>query len=127
VPALAITCSVSPQSVNFGNYDPLSPSVSDGVGNIGISCDGVTSFTIAFSSGIGSYTARLMTSAASQMQYNLYTDATRLTIWGDGTGATATISASATGGDFAVYGRIPASQNLPVDTYTDTIIVTVTY
>jgi len=126
-PARAAVCSVSPQSVNFGNYDPLSASPLDGVGNVNVSCDAPTSFSISLGTGAGSYASRVMTSGASQMIYNLYTDAGRLLIWGDGSASTSTVSANSTGGDFTVYGRIPASQNLPASSYTDVIVVTITY
>lgn len=126
-PAAAVVCSVSPQSVSFGTYDPLSPSALDGVGNIAVSCDAATSFTISLGTGAGSYSGRVMTSGANQLGYNLYTDITRLTVWGDGTGSTSTVSTISTGGDFAVYGRMPAGQNVPAGSYADTIVVTVTY
>jgi len=126
-PANAATCSVSPQSVSFGNYDPLGPAPLEGVGNINVSCDAVTSFTVSISAGTGSYSARLMTGIADQMNYNLYTDATHLMIWGDGTGSSNTVSATAAGSNLTVYGRIPARQNVAAGIYADTIIVTVTY
>lgn len=126
-PAHAVVCSVSPQSVSFGNYDPLNPAALDGVGNINVSCDASTSFTISLSAGSGTYTSRKMMSGTEPMAYNLYTDASRLLIWGDGTGSTSTVSTTAASGDYTVYGRIPDRQNIPAGTYTDSITVTVTY
>lgn len=126
-PAAAATCSVSPQGVSFGSYDTLSPAPLDGVGNIGVSCDTVTAFTISLSAGGGSYSERLMTAGAAALPYNLYTDASRLTVWGDGSGGTGIVSMSATAHDFAVHGRIPARQNVVATTYVDTIFVTISY
>lgn len=125
--AAAAVCTVSPQGVNFGTYDRLSASPLDGVGNINVSCDAVTSFSIALGAGGGSYASRSMTSGVDRMSYNLYTGAARLVVWGDGTGNTDTVSATSTGGDFTVYGQVPAGQNLPASSYADMIVVTVTY
>ncbi|MBB3047521.1 spore coat protein U-like protein [Litorivivens lipolytica] len=72
-----------------------------------------------------------MSSGANSLNYNLYTDPTYLTVWGDGNGGTATVP-GAIGVlllpiDHVVYGRIPAGQNSAAGNYSDTISVTVTY
>jgi spore coat protein U-like protein len=81
----------------------------------------------------GSITQRLLANSGDTLQYNLYTDTSRQTLWGDGTTGSTT---SGTGAGYAttqtltVYGRLPdnsTNQNAPVGTYTDTITVTVTY
>lgn len=126
-PAHAAICSASPQSVAFGSYDSLSSSPLDGVGTISINCDSVAGFTISLSAGAGTYSARKMSSGVDELTYNLYTDASRVFVWGDGSGSTSTVSATAASGNYAVYGRIPARQNLPAGSFSDTITVTVTY
>jgi spore coat protein U-like protein len=68
-----------------------------------------------------------MTKGSSTLRYNLYTSATHATIWGDGTGETAPRGGNLLGGNFTVYGRIPARQNVLVGTYSDMITVTVDY
>lgn len=123
--ASALTCSLSAPGVAFGGYDPLNGADREGTGNINVSCDGVVTYSIALSTGAGSYSARSMSNGVSQMQYNLYTDTLRSNVWGDGSGGTSTVSG--TGGDHAVYGLIPGGQNVTVGTYTDTVTVTVTY
>lgn len=125
-PASAATCSVSSPGLAFGSYDALASSSLDGVGNINVSCDVSASFTIALSAGSGSFEQRLMTAGASQLGYNLYTDASRTTVWGDGiTGNT--VSATGDAVTVSVYGRIPARQNVPAGVYADSITVTVSY
>lgn len=126
-PAWAVICSVTPQGVAFGAYDTLGASPTDGTGNVNVSCDASTSFTVSLSAGSGSYTQRLMTGGANQLGYNLYTDASRTTVWGDGLGSTSNVSATGTNVDLPAYGRIPAQQNVPANTYGDTITVTVSY
>jgi spore coat protein U-like protein len=76
----------------------------------------------------------LMASGANTLQYNLYTTAALTTVWGDGTGATATQAGTgagmATASTFKVYGQLPdsaANQAAVPASYADTITVTVTY
>lgn len=126
-PAEAASCSASTVGVNFVTYDPFDPNPLDSVGNINVSCDSTASFTISLSPGAGSYAARSMANGAHGMEYNLYSDPSRLMVWGDGSSNSVTVSATVTAGDFAVYGRVPARQNLPVGTYSDSVVVTITY
>lgn len=125
--AAAATCSVSSPGVAFGGYDPLASAPTDGVGNIAVSCDGVASYTIALGPGGGDFTSRAMTNGSSALQYNLYTSPLRTTVWGDGSGNTSTVSDTATGGNYAVYGRINERQNVTAGTYSDTLTITITY
>lgn len=122
-------CSVTAQGVNFGNYDPFSRTDLDGAGNIIVKCDVGVAYSIALSSGSGTYAARFMTNGAYALNYNLYTDASRIFTWGDGAGATATVSGS--GGDtisnIPIYGRIARTQSAHTGNYTDAIIVTVAF
>lgn len=126
-PAAAATCSVSPQGVSFGSYDTLSSTALDGVGNINVSCDASVSFTASLSTGgSGTFDPRRMAAGSDQLNYNLYTDATRTVVWGDGIGAS-NVSATGTSVDLSVYGRIPARQTVPANVYSDTITVTIDY
>lgn len=126
-PAAAVTCSVSPQGVSFGSYDTLSSTALDGTGNINVSCDASASFSVSLSTGnSGTFDARHLTAGTDILTYNLYTDAARTIIWGDGVAAS-NVSATGTSVDLPVYGRIPARQNVPANAYTDTITVTVSY
>jgi spore coat protein U-like protein len=71
-----------------------------------------------------------MTSGANLLSYNIYTSAARTTVWGDGTGSSATIGGTGTGSaqSVTVYGRVSGGQTtVPVGSYADTVAVTVTY
>ena len=125
-PAAALTCGVDPQAVTFGGYDSLSSAATDGTGNIHVVCDASTSFTVTLDGGNGSIDDRTMTSGADALHYNLFSNASRTAVWGDGNGAS-DVSASGTTVDLPVYGRIPGLQNVPAGTYLDTIAVTVTF
>lgn len=124
--AASAACSVSAQGVAFGNYDPMSGIASDGVGNVHISCNLLSPVvTVSLGSGGGSVADRRMTAGATQLHYNLYRDASRLIVWGEGSASVT--SAIVLNLDLPVYGRIPALQNVPVGTYLDSITVTITY
>lgn len=127
LPAWSVTCSVSASGVNFGSYDVFSNVSSDGAGSVSVSCDEAASYSIAISAGNGSYASRWMASGAHQLAYNLYRDASRTTIWGDGTGGSAVVSGSGSGATHTVYGRIPSRQNVYAGSYSDNIVVIVTY
>ncbi len=75
-----------------------------------------------------------MTNGSSQLQYNLYTTAARISIWGNGAGGTRSLSPPIIQSiglrrirESTIYGRIPAGQNVRVGTYTDTMFVIVTF
>jgi spore coat protein U-like protein len=120
-------CSVSTVGLNFGNYDVFSTLDNDITGTINVTCQTSTSYSISLSSGSGTYMSRTMTSAGNLLSYNLYLDPTRLTIWGDGSAATETVSNTGMTGSSTVYGRIPARQNAVVGVYADIVTVTVTF
>ncbi|MBU0668989.1 MAG: spore coat U domain-containing protein [Alphaproteobacteria bacterium] len=126
-PAEAATCDISTQSVNFGSYDTLDPQPLDGVGSIAVVCDAEAQFTISLSSGSGTYPARRLTSGADELEYNLFTDASRILIWGDGSAGSVTHTASASTEIETIYGRIFPRQNVSAGSYADTIIVTIVY
>lgn len=126
-PAAAVVCTVTPQGVSFGNYDPLSASALDGAGNINVTCDTLVPFSVSLSTGSsGTFAERRMTAGTPYLAYNLYSDVLRTIVWGDGVGA-ANVSATGTNVNLPVYGRMPALQNVPANSYSDTITVTVTY
>lgn len=151
---LTVTLSTSP--IDFGTYDPLQATdtdVNSGAITVTATCDQSSTnpftltYTVSLSAGNSSPSyARYMLGgpANEQLDYNLYTDSTRLTIWGDGTiGGTGTVTPTLTGpcqkqeGNHwsgcsgsqtdTVYGRITKLQNVTPGVYNDTVYVTYTY
>ena len=125
-------CSVDPTPVAFGAYAPLNDAPADTAGTLRVSCDTVTvGYTLLLSpGGAGSYSPRRLSGGAYTLAYNLYADALRTVVWGDGSGGTTTVSgAFALPGavDHTVYGRLPARQNVGTGAYSDTITVTVNF
>jgi len=141
--AIAMDCVVSTTGVAFGTYDPLSTSPSDAAGNLTVRCvhmgGGATraAYTASLSPGSsGSYAQRTLRSGNSVLFYNLFDGADRTRIWGDGTGGTGLGSGIVlvNPGHFEtnetihpIYGRIPALQEAGVGSYSDTILVTLSF
>lgn len=123
-------CSVSATDLNFGSYTLAEL---DGQSTITVTCTNGAPYSVALDVGTGSgatFDNRFMTSGANTLEYNLYTENTRTTIWGDGTGPS-TLSDNHTGSGIAqnltVYGRVPAGQTSISGAYADIITATVTY
>lgn len=134
-PAAAQLCTVTTVAVSFGNYDGLSPTPVDGLGSVGYQCllplfGGNITINLAAGSS-NDITARTMKLLTQSLGYNLYTNAARTTVWGNGTtGANITRSIPAgilTSDSVPVYGRIPVGQSVPAGLYLDTITITVIY
>jgi spore coat protein U-like protein len=126
-------CSISTSALSFGSVDTLSASPVLGTGGVTITCTNGTAWSAAADAGAGSgatLATRRMTSAGNTLNYMLYTDSGRTTVWGDGTGTTAAIASTGSGAaqSVTIYGRVPAGQtSAPAGSYSDTVGVTVTY
>jgi spore coat protein U-like protein len=109
--------------LNFGTYDPFATAPLDSTSTIFAWCL-VQTIRVSLDRGqSGTFAARELRFGAEALRYNLYLDAARTTIWGDGTGG----SVELTSGGLVratVYGRIPPLQDPVVGTYRDTIRVT---
>ncbi len=143
--AFGASCNVTAPTLNFGSYDPLSVTATDSATNIVVTCNRTVatgaenvSYTLSLSSGTGSFAARTMLKGATPLNYNLYTTALRdaASIWGDGTGGSITVSASlppldqsftSRTANHTLYGRIPARQDVPIGSYTASVVLTITY
>jgi spore coat protein U-like protein len=120
-------CNLNVQGVIFGSYDVFNSQSVESTGNVAVTCDVSTPYTIAFTPGSGSYVSRTLTSGPNSLGYNLYADPARTSVWGDGTAGTVAVSGSATSANHTVYGRIPAGQNVFAGSYSDLITVTLTF
>lgn len=135
------SCGVTTTNVAFGTYNPLAFGNTDSTGSVRVSCGGVAGLLIPFNIAIstgggGSYAGRRMSKGAHYLSYNLYTDASYTTIWGDGSAASQLINAGvlldvlglSPAQTFWIYGRLPGRQLTAVPgVYADTINVTLTY
>jgi spore coat protein U-like protein len=123
-------CAASASAVNFGVYNPLSPASLDVTGSAIVDCNANATVTVTLSAGSsGDQGQRTLVSGLLTLSYQIYTNASRTTIWGDGVGGTGTVTVSRTGGPVTVplYGRIRARQNVMPGTYTDMLVMTVIF
>lgn len=131
------SCTTSTSSLAFGTYSPVSASPTDASALVSIDCTGVVSLfgvveVRASAGSSGSALNRTMARSGSTLRYNLYANSARTLILGDGSGGTSTLTSSLNGLLFfsttvPVYGRIPAQQWVQSGTYSDTVVITVTY
>ena len=126
-------CSISAVNLTFPTVDPLS-SQTDGATTVTVKCTKNSAYTVGLNAGTttGSTIAqRLMANGADLMDYNLYTDIGRTSVWGNSAGSwvSGTGAGMGTAQVLNVYGRVAAGQtNLAVGTFTEpTVTVTVTY
>ena len=130
----AAACTISSTAVAFGAYDPTSATADLGVGNINLDCRKNDTPVISLGRGSGTFAARRMSSGANTLNYNLFTTAARTIVWGDGTSGTVTVVPQAGAStptrkahSAVVYGRIPAGQNVKAGSYSDVVVITVTF
>lgn len=132
-PALAVNCTVSAPSINFGPYDTKNND--NGATTVTITCGGwggtkTVNYTLSASSGTGSFASRQMANGSHVISYNLYTNSAHTIIWGDGTSGTTTYSGTVTNtsstATVTVYGLINGGQNVVPAAYATTTPITVT-
>ncbi len=124
-------CTVSTAPVAFGAYNPLSATDLDNSGGVVVACTTGISATIGLNLGANaSGSTRRMTDGAGHfLNYELYKDAVRTTVWGN-SGAAMLTTGAAPNGDprtFTVYGRMTALQDAPVGAYSDTAVATINF
>jgi spore coat protein U-like protein len=137
--------------IAFGTYDPTSSASLDTEGRVSYRCGKASlvgdvsqrgvpdlpepraklNVQISFSAGNAGTFIRYMRGGTDQLNYNLYLDALRTQIWGDGTAGTQVYTAQARPNDHVVvvpvFGRVFAGQDVAADFYLDTIIVTLDF
>ncbi len=133
----AFTCGVTTTPVKFNNYDVFSASPTNSTGTITVNCNNPGTrpipVTVAISSGgSGTFNPRQMKSATGteRLNYFLFTDPGQTVIWGDGTGGTSTVTTMITRQTSliaTVYGTVPPKQNLSAGSFSDSLVVTVSW
>ncbi len=128
-------CSVTASNIDFGTYDVFSTSPVTATGTITVDCDMAPPpdvvIQIGPSANSGSFNPRQMRHVAGpdRLNYNLFTDPTRTTVWGDGTSGTATKTCERVVKpkpcSQTVYALLPAGQDVAVGSYQDVVTVTI--
>lgn len=127
------SCTISATSVSFGNYNVFDGVAVDSTGTITYTCNAhATNITISLSKGASSsYNPRIMVKGAEALAYNLFTDAARTSVWGDGTSGTSVYSRANPPNNgnvnLTVYGQIPPGQDVSAGTFSDTVSATINF
>jgi spore coat protein U-like protein len=139
--AVTFSCTVSAGALAFGNYPANSATAITAAGTFAVTCtatgsgSATVSGTLSLSTGSsGQFATRTMLAGSGVLDYNIYVSPAYSQIFGDGTAGTYQLSESGTvtagqvyqvGG--ALYGLIPAHQDVAPGSYVDTIVMTVVY
>lgn len=129
----APSCTISVVSVAFGNYNVFTVTPVDSTGSVTFRCNAAAAnISITLSKGASStFTPRTMTKAGEVLNYDLYLNAARTNVWGDGTGGTSTYTNANPPNNqnvtVTIYGRIPASQDVSAGAYSDTVLATINF
>lgn len=125
------------------SYDPINThkttDLTDASANIVYTCtNGGTGGVIALNEGLHADTGSTLaaplrrlagaTNTTTYLNYNLYKASTYADIWGTGD-STVTVPAveDGTSQTQIVWAKIPMNQNVPVDSYTDTVTATISF
>ena len=135
--SVSSNCTISTAATAFGAYDPIVTNATaplSGSGTVTVTCTHSAATAITLGQGANPATGstdatpqRRMLAGSSYLSYSLYSDAGATTVWGNtpqsGLGHTGTGTAT----NLTVHGRVPAGQNVPAGSYTDTVVATITF
>ena len=131
--AHAQACTISATSVNFGSYNVFNGSDTDSTGTLTYRCNGSAhNITIGLTQGASaSFNQRQMQKGSESLTYNLFVDASRTNIWGDGTSGTSVYSIANppnnTNVNLTVYGRVNAGQDVSAGSFSDTVTAVINF
>jgi spore coat protein U-like protein len=125
-------CDVTAVDLAFGTYTSAAGTPLQATTLVRATCTPGSTYNVGLDAGTSpnaTVQARKMVSTGPQaLSYQLYSDGSRTTIWGN-TSGTDTVTGAGTGlaVDHTVFGAVPANQVVPAGDYQDTITVRVFY
>lgn len=144
--ARAQSCSVSATALAFGNYTSPGGARADSSAAVLVTCTPQylllackSSYTLSLSVGDhASGAQRQLAAGTGRLAYGLFSDSLRQQPWGDGGASGPTVGGTITTSllnlvclpgnkPHTIYGRIPANQSVPAGSYSDSVVLTVTY
>lgn len=132
-------CNVSTTALDFGSSPSTIALNIDSTATVKVQCTNTTPYSIGLGNGLnvsGSQRRVRLAATSNYINYGLYTDAARSNAWvatSSTTSCTAGVSTcylgtgSGSNQNITVYGRIPSQTAPVVGTFTDTVVVTVTF
>jgi spore coat protein U-like protein len=134
--SVSAKCRLTAGTLDFGAYDPVVTNASTdltGSGTFTVACTKSASsvwigMNLGNNAGAGTIRRMQLGATGTYLDYELYQDAPLSTVWGNtsGTGVSyaATTKAPTT---LTVYGKVLQNQDVPVGSYTDTVVMTVNF
>ena len=135
---VAMSCAISTGPMAFGTYDPTSTTALDATATITSTCTsgGATIMTM----GQGSWYSGTSNDAIpmremsdetgdfpQKLAYHLYSDSAGGTVWGNTPGTGKAITATGSAQAITVYGQITAQQSVSEASFSDSVLVTLSY
>jgi spore coat protein U-like protein len=128
--SVVASCNITlPASIVFAAYDPLSATPDDNTSQamtIACSQGSVTHISLNYGSTVPLGPAAMGNGASGRLLYELHKDSLTGALWNGADLQTGTAPSTAAR-SFTIYGRIPALQDVPVGSYTDTVTATVLF
>lgn len=123
-------CLVSASGINFGSAGIIASNV-DATGSTTVQCTNTTPYTVGLdggTSGATDPTQRKMSKGSEKITYGLYQNSARSQPWGNTIGTnTESGTGSGSGQGLTVYGRVSSQTTPSPGSYSDSVVVTVTY
>ncbi len=138
----AASCTVTAGPLAFGLYDTLLATASESTGQVTVSCTPgptdplTTHYTLTLAgTGTGGDPVRAVSAGAYRLHYQLYKDAARLQVWGNGGTSGSGVSSSVNSVAVqvpgvqmhTVYASMPGQQTVPAGVYSGSLLVTIDY
>lgn len=132
-------CIVTTTAAAFGAYDPIGANktapLDSSNGKVTLTCTQGSAARIGLAAGLNAAhataTSRALVDSSGTrfLNYDLYADSSRTTVWTNTSGGSVTPGAAPSRAprDFTVYGRVSANQDAPAGTYSDTVLVGVDF
>jgi len=130
-------CNISTTALNFGTTSLLTSNI-DATGTINAQCNNSLPYSIGLDNGSNASGSqrRMKQGSSNFVNYDLYTDSGRASAWTTttsttsctgGTGTCITNTGTGASQPITVYGRVPSQSSTSPGTYSDTVLVTVTF
>jgi spore coat protein U-like protein len=126
---VAANCTISAGALTFGAYDPVVTNATtnlDQTSTITVACTKGSTGVVSLDNGANYSSGRRMKAGANFLGYEMYSDSGRTTVWNTTNTVSYTAASKATS-PLTVYGRVAAGQDVPVGSYSDSVIATITF
>lgn len=131
--ASADGCNFNIPPLNFGVYSFIQKSPNDSSNNLKIECQNSTVVSVQIGAGqSGVMLNRYMVDAkGNQLKYNLYVDAGRQGVLGDGNDGSSYFNGLNVGvgqhPNMTIYGRLFPNQSIPAGNYSDNLVLNISF